>query len=190
MWTVLGHGEVGPNPRGNPSWFDRSRSNWPCKWMSARACCCWVSRRQPGGPRASPPRVSRMWRWGKGNSAKIPKPVCGELEASKQSTTVGRARVADACGEFSFLFDSACASESHFRWRKADERSKGKAARQTSRSRSVDYSYESPTRDRHQSWDCGRGGVVEACFFRSFDPRSPFPDERAVPSTASGLRGE
>jgi len=43
---------------------------------------------------------------------------------------------------------------SNFLMLQTHQATRGKAARQTSRSRSVDYSYESPTRDRHYNINC------------------------------------
>jgi len=101
-------------------------------------------------------------------------------EASKQSTTVGRARVADACGEFSFLFDATRDRASNL-ISDGDRRvhANGKAARHTSRSRSVGYSYESPTRDRPDMGESTQGHTWGFFPFPSLmngPYRAPHPD--------------
>ena len=85
MWTVLGHGSVGPNPQGSPSW--KGRRDIAFTGGATRSA---VGERE-FGPRFRNRRV--------GNGRKT-------IEALKQLTTAGR-QGSLACGELSFLFDIA-----------------------------------------------------------------------------------
>jgi len=165
MWTVLGHGEVGPNPQGNPSSFDRSRSIW---WavgvVVAVGNCCGQSclRQHMEKPLALVlvdvtmgerefGQHSETGLWGTRGFEAVNDG--GSREGSRRLWRVLFSLWRRVRLRISFQMEKG-AWRSNFLMLQTHQATRGKAARQTSRSRSVDYSYESPTRDRHYNINC------------------------------------